>query len=185
MSRIVSRRQYFDTALTILADTGFKGLNIGRLCETLGVTSGSFYHHFGSWHDFVDEFLASWEGGQAKVLNELDFGRGTWTTDIDAMRKLTLGLNHEAEAAIRAWSANDETVRAVQQRMDALRGETVGRAVARVVADPHTAAVLTSFGLAMLVGYQQLSQSNKPSIDEMLDEYVRLINSHIRAGSDS
>ena len=120
MSRIVSRRQYFDTALTILADTGFKGLNIGRLCETLGVTSGSFYHHFGSWQDFVDEFLAAWEGGQATVLRELDFGRGNWTSDVDAMRKLTLGLNHEAEAAIRAWSANDESVRVVQQRMDAL-----------------------------------------------------------------
>jgi AcrR family transcriptional regulator len=180
MSRIVSRRQYFDAASNILADSGFKSLNIGRLCETLGVTSGSFYHHFTSWQDFVDGFLHSWESGQADVLRELDFGRGSWTSDIASLRKLTLGLNQAAEAAIRAWSANDESVRAVQQRVDQLRRSTVHRAVSRVVPDRDTADVLTSFGMAMLVGYQQLSGDDQPPVGKLLDEYVRLIDLHMR-----
>jgi AcrR family transcriptional regulator len=181
MSRIVSREQYFEAALVILADTGFKGLNIGKLCETLGVTSGSFYHHFTSWQDFVDSFLHSWESGQAAVLRELNFGRGNWDSDIAAMRQLTVGLNQAAEAAIRAWSANDETVREVQRRVDELRRATVHRAVRRVVSDDEAAEVLTSLGMAMLVGYQQLSGDLRPPMSRLLDEYVRLIDLHHRA----
>lgn len=181
MSRIVSRDQYFDAALGILADTGFKGLNIGRLCETLGVTSGSFYHHFSSWGDFVDAFLHSWESGQANVLRELNFGRGSWIADIAALRQLTESLNQAAEAGIRAWSANDETVREVQTRVDNVRCVTVQKAIRQVVADDETASVLTTLGMSMLIGYQQLSGDSRPSMARLLDEYVRLIDFHHRA----
>jgi len=111
MSRVVSREQYFDAALEILAQSGFKGLNIGVLCRNLGVTSGSFYHHFGSWQGFVDVLLEFWENRQGILLRNLDFGKGEPETDLELLGKLTEGLNHKAEAAIRAWAANDRASR--------------------------------------------------------------------------
>ncbi|MEV6903477.1 hypothetical protein [Amycolatopsis sp. NPDC051372] len=38
----VTREQYFEAALGVLAGDGFAGLNVGRLCRDLGVTSGPF-----------------------------------------------------------------------------------------------------------------------------------------------
>jgi hypothetical protein len=55
MARTVTREQYFDAALAVLAGSGFKGLNIGVMSKRLGMTSGAFYHHFGNWPVFVDD----------------------------------------------------------------------------------------------------------------------------------
>ena len=48
--------------------------------------------------------------------------------------------------------------------------------------DDETALVLTTLGMAMLIGYQQLSGDSRPPMGSLLDEYVRLIDSHHRAG---
>jgi AcrR family transcriptional regulator len=176
---IVSKEQYFEAALDVLAGSGFKGLNIGRMCKNLGVTSGSFYHYFGSWPAFVDALLEFWENRQVRILRDLDWGTSGPEADFAALMQLTLGLRHEAEAAIRAWGMNDETVRVAQKRVDDARLKTVGKAVLGIVGDREIAKVVTSSGLAMLVGYQQLAAAGDPmELEKLLDEYTRLVFSH-------
>jgi AcrR family transcriptional regulator len=179
MSRIVTREQYFESALAALAELGFTGLNIGLMCKKLGVTSGSFYHHFGNWQGFVDALLGYWENRQVMILREVEFGAGPPEADIESLRRLTLGLHHEAEAAIRAWGANDDSVREVRNRVDDARRKTVNKAVLRVVGDKAVAKVVTSLGMSMLVGYQQVAgDGGYVSLDKLLDEFVRLVYSH-------
>ena len=168
---MASRREYFEAALKVLAERGFTGLNVGALCRELGVTSGSFYHHFGGWPEFVAQLLDHWESRQ--VLGP--------PADFAALMDRTLGLPHEAEAAIRAWARNDETVRAVQKRVDDARVRTVGKAVEGLVGDRALARTLTSLGMAMLVGHQQLASAGEHGeLTELLAEYTRLV--HARAG---
>ncbi|WP_406277178.1 TetR/AcrR family transcriptional regulator [Nocardia sp. NBC_00881] len=179
MSRVVTKEQYFDTALEVLAEFGFKGLNIGVLCRRLGVTSGSFYHHFGSWQGFVDALLDHWENRQVRILRTLKFNQGNPDDDIRAMSVLAAGLHHAAEAAIRAWAANDESVNLALKRVDESRRRTVHKAIKGVVGDNDTTTVVTSLGMAMLVGYQQIAAGGEElSLDGLLTEYARLIYSH-------
>jgi erythromycin esterase-like protein len=104
------------------------------------------------------------------------FGAGGPAADFDALMRLTRGLRHRAEAAIRAWAANDETVRAAQKRVDDARVKTVGKVVGELIADRERAKVVTSLGLAMLVGYQQLAAAGGfADLGEILDEYTRLV----------
>jgi AcrR family transcriptional regulator len=181
MSRVVTKEQYFDTGLEVLAELGFKGVNIGVLCRRLGVTSGSFYHHFGSWQGFVDELLEHWENRQVLILRTLNFNQGNPDDDIRAMSDLASGLHHSAEAAIRAWAANDESVNLALKRVDESRRRTVHKAIKGVVGDEETATVVTSLGMAMLIGYQQIAKSGEDvSLDKLLTEYARLIYSHAR-----
>ena len=174
----VTRQAYFEAALDVLAEHGFTELNVGRLCRRLGVTSGSFYHHFGGWPGFVEEFLGNWENRQVLILRSRNFGSGGPSDDFAALMDLTLGLPHEAEAAIRAWAANDETVRAAQKRVDSARLRTVGKAVKGIVGDGALARTLTSLGMAMLVGHQQLASAGEHSeLAALLAEYTRLVHS--------
>jgi len=183
MSRVVTKEQYFHTALEVLAELGFKGLNIGLLCRRLGVTSGSFYHHFGSWQGFVDSLLEHWENRQILLLRDRNFNQGNPDDDVTAMFDLTLGLHHAAEAAIRAWAANDESVNLALKRVDESRRRTVHKAVVGVIGEDTTAAVVTSLGMAMLVGYQQIAAGggDGTSLDDLLTQYTRLIYSHARS----
>lgn len=176
MASIVSRERYFEAALDLLAESGFAGLNIGTLGKRLGVTSGSFYHHFDGWPGFVGALLEFWAQRQVRILRELDFGSGGPEADFAVLMSLTRGLRHRAEAAIRAWAANDETVRAAQKRVDDARVKTVGKVVADLIPDRRRAEVVTSLGLAMLVGYQQVAAGGGfTDLGEILDEYTRLV----------
>ncbi|MBF6090228.1 TetR/AcrR family transcriptional regulator [Nocardia cyriacigeorgica] len=181
MSRVVTKEQYFHTGLEVLAELGFKNLNIGVLCRRLGVTSGSFYHHFGSWQGFVDALLDHWENRQVMILRTLNFNQGHPDDDIRAMSDLALGLHHAAEAAIRAWAANDESVNLAVKRVDESRRRTVHKAIKGVVGDDETAAVVTELGMAMLIGFQQTATGEQPiGLDRLLTEYARLIYTHAR-----
>jgi AcrR family transcriptional regulator len=174
----VTRQAYFEAALKALAKHGFTELNVGRLCRDLGVTSGSFYHHFGGWPGFVEQLLDHWENRQVRILRDGNFGSGGAPADFAALMDLTLGLPHEAEAAIRAWSMNDESVRAAQKRVDEARLRTVGKAVKGIVGDRELARTLTSLGMAMLVGHQQLTSAGEHSeLAALLAEYTRLVHS--------
>jgi AcrR family transcriptional regulator len=164
-----TRRAYFEAALNVLAEQGFTELNVGALCRDLGVTSGSFYHHFGGWPGFVAQLLEHWENRQVRILRERNFA---------ALMDLTLGLPHEAEAAIRAWARNDETVRAAQKRVDDARLRTVGKAVQGIVGDRALARTLTALGMAVLVGHQQLAAAGEHGeLTALLAEYTRLVHS--------
>jgi AcrR family transcriptional regulator len=182
MSRTVSREQYFEVAFELLPQAGFKGLNIGLMCRELGVTSGSFYHHFGSWDGFVAAFLSHWERLQGGRMKAMDFGAGDVRRDLDALRSLTLGLPHEAEAAIRAWSDTNEVVRGAVIRVDQTRFATLAEVTTRAIGDAAQALVIASVALAMLVGYQQMLRAGEEfaSIDKLIEAYNILLDAHMR-----
>lgn len=179
MPTIVSKDQYFERALSILADSGFKDLNIRGMCTALGVTTGSFYHHFGSWKSFLAALLDYWERRQELILRDLRFGAGSADDDIAALRALALGLPHAAEASIRAWGMNDPMVRLAQNRVDAARYRTVRAAVARVVDNEESAETLAALGMSMLIGFQHLRADGEHcELDTLLDRYLHLVYLH-------
>ena len=182
MSRTVSREQYFEVAFVLLPQAGFKGLNIGLMCRELGVTSGSFYHHFGSWDGFVAAFLSHWERLQGGRMREMAFGAGDVRRDLDALRELTVGLPHAAEAALRAWSDTNDVVRASVIRVDQVRFATLAEVTTRAIDDAAQALVIASAALAMLVGYQQMLRAGEEfaSIDTLIAAYNTLLDAHTR-----
>ena len=93
--------QYYDAAMSILAREGAAGLKIGPLCRSLGVTSGSFYHHFGGWAGFVRGLLRYWEAEQTDRIVELARATADPVERIDVVKQLTVALRHDAEAADR------------------------------------------------------------------------------------
>jgi AcrR family transcriptional regulator len=187
MSRTVSREQYFEVAFELLPQAGFKGLNIGLMCRALGVTSGSFYHHFGSWDGFVEAFLSHWERLQGRRMREMAFGVGDVRRDLEALRELTVGLPHAAEAAIRAWSDSNEVVRSAVIRVDQTRFATLAEVTTRAIGDAPQALVIASAALAMLVGYQQLLRAGEEfaTIDKLAESYNVLLEAHIRSAAES
>ncbi|ALE79138.1 hypothetical protein WY02_12605 [Pseudonocardia sp. AL041005-10] len=105
--RQIAAEQYYDAAMSILAREGAAGLKIGPLCRSLGVTSGSFYHHFGGWAGFVRGLLRYWEAEQTDRIVELARATADPVERIDVVKQLTVALRHDAEAAIRAWAQID------------------------------------------------------------------------------
>jgi AcrR family transcriptional regulator len=177
----VTPEQYFAAALTRLAEQGADGLTISSLCNRLGVTSGSFYHYFGSWSGFVDALLAHWEDAQTQRIVELARATAHPMERLAFMGERAVALPHEAEAAIRAWGRSDDTVRAVVRRVDTRRhGELRTILVAAQVA-PTRADELATMGMALMVGMQQLQRPvDTATLRVLFDELIRLARFHSR-----
>jgi AcrR family transcriptional regulator len=158
----LDRTAYFIAAFNILAESGHDGLTIAALCNHLGVTKGSFYHHFIDISDFVDALLVFWTTEHQTGLSLL--GEEVPNTDqrLDELKGVAMALPHGAEAAIRAWSWSNESVAKVQKQVDTDRMEHLARTAENAGLSGERARLLAKITMSVMVGMQQLDRPTDP-----------------------
>ena len=52
---------FFQAGFDVLAESGYGGLKLASVCGRLGVTSGSFYHHFANWSEYTRQLITHWQ----------------------------------------------------------------------------------------------------------------------------
>ncbi|MFJ2758986.1 TetR/AcrR family transcriptional regulator [Nocardioides sp. NPDC087217] len=120
-----AEESFYDAGLEILASDGYAGLKLAPLCAHLGVTTGSFYHRFDNWADFTGRLIAHWHQQRTTMLVNLVAAEPDPIHRLKMLHDVAMSLPHRAEAAIRAWSAIDPSVRAVQAAVDEERYQVV------------------------------------------------------------
>jgi AcrR family transcriptional regulator len=176
MRLVVTREDYFEAALAVLAQEGHHALKMTPLCRSLGVTTGSFYNYFGSWENFPPELLAYWEREKTVRLLELATAARTPRERRATMRRLVSELPHEAESAIRAWGNGDPGVASVLHRVDEERLDAIRTVIADTVTNRRRADLLARMGLSILVGIQCLRTPVDPAeLLRILEEFDRLV----------
>jgi AcrR family transcriptional regulator len=175
----VTREDYFEAALKILATEGHHALKMTPLCKALGVTSGSFYNYFGSWENFAPELLSYWEHEKTVRNFELSTAQTEPVDRRAVMRELTSELPHEAESAIRAWSNGDPAVADVLRRVDQERFDALRTVIGDTITDPHRADLIASMGMSILIGMQSWRAPVDPDeLRQVLEEYDHVIADH-------
>lgn len=167
----LSRSAYYEAGLELLAEGGHGGLTIAALCERLGVTKGSFYHHFGDMAEYVGLLLDHWEAEHATRLIALSESVTDPEERFDLLQGIAVGLPHGAEAAIRAWSWNSDVVAAAQQRVDEARMKHLTEAGIDAGLEPARAKRMAKISLSVLVGMQLLERPPRTkSMEEVFGE---------------
>jgi AcrR family transcriptional regulator len=155
------RDDWFAPAFEILSAAGPEALTIAALCRRLRVTKGSFYHHFSGMPQFVEALLRHWEDEFAAILDEV-----AGVSDPAHRFELTAhhvhSMQHDAEAALRAWGYRDAVVGAAVARMDRARAQNYANTLALVIDDPQRCRLLASMGTAVLIGLQMCERPVDP-----------------------
>jgi AcrR family transcriptional regulator len=154
----LGRDAYYDAAFDLLAEQGPSGLTIAALCTRLGVTKGSFYHHFDDMPAFVRLLLEHWRTEHATRLITLSESIADPGERFDLLEGIAIGLPHGTEAAIRAWSWSDETVAQAQHAVDMDRLDHLTRSGMAAGHSAERAELLARISLSVLVGLQQLER---------------------------
>jgi AcrR family transcriptional regulator len=175
MARLVAQ-DYFREALTVLADQGGEGVTIAAVCDALGVTKGSFYHHFGSLTGFVDQLLPYWEAQRSSRL----VGRTRPPPDprrrLVRLIELAVELPHPTEAAMRAWGWRQPEVALAVERVDGRRERHLTGVIAAVGVDRRAARTHARIMLDVIISAQQREDPVDPRrLRQLLDECTRLI----------
>lgn len=149
------RLPYFVCALEILATDGYGGLKLAPLCRKLGVTTGAFYHSFDNWRDFTAQLLEHWHQERTTQLVELALAVPDPLDQLENLLEATINLPHQAEAAIRVWSALDDDVAVLQASVDRERYDVIYTAFMTLLGDPAEADLFSRAGMFLLVGFEQ------------------------------
>ncbi len=123
----LTRQAWIDAGVQLLTEQGVGAISIETLAAQLGVTRGSFYHHFADRTEFLQAMLDDWARGLtfdiAEQVNALDLDPATTLLVLLKMiRSQKLGGK---DAPFRAWALHDPQARAVLEKVDAVRLGTI------------------------------------------------------------
>jgi AcrR family transcriptional regulator len=166
-----SATDFVAAALDVLADQGSDGLTIAALCSAVGVTKGSFYHHFDGMPGFVTALLSYWEAEHSERLITISRDTPDPVHRIGVLLEIAVALPHAAESAIRGWARSSPEVAAVQSRVDAGRERHLAEAFRALGLEGPTALLQARMALSLLIGVQLRGPVLAPELRAM---FVRL-----------
>lgn len=122
------RERWLRSGLEALAEEGPGGLKIDRLVRRVGLTKGSFFHHFAGAADYRTALLERLEVEATAALNEAAASPPPAEPQ-ELFEELTGSIGRpgsglwrpELEIALRAWSFTASEVRESQTRIDRQR----------------------------------------------------------------
>lgn len=117
------REAWLRAALEVLAHAGQAKLRVDNLASELGVTKGSFYHHFKNRDDFVRSLTAYWASAFTDwVIDELQKMEGTAN---ERLLRLMQFIEREQldryDIAFRSWAAQDPFIAEDVKKVDLAR----------------------------------------------------------------
>lgn len=139
-----ARQRWLDAGIEVLAEEGgVDAVRIDRLAQRLGLSTGSFYHHFQGAAGFKKDLLAHLEQTQTSAFadaiidTQVSPDNGLKTSS-DLIARLAAARaeirSPRLEAALRAWALTDPDAARTQAAIDEARLETI-RSVWRQVTD--------------------------------------------------
>ncbi|WP_101759878.1 TetR/AcrR family transcriptional regulator [Oceanicoccus sp. KOV_DT_Chl] len=173
----VSKQDWIDCAIKLLAATGHKGVTLEALLAKLGVSHGSFYHHFKNRQQLTEAMLAYWEQSMTADILARTAVISSVSERVDSLIDMgaeIFELQTPLENAIRTWSQSDLKVKAAMVRVDRLRRQHCQDLVGLVVADSQRAKTLGDLVHAVFIGSQQCQPAYTSS--ETLAVYHQLQN---------
>lgn len=147
-----SRQDWLDEGLRALAEVNASGLTIDFMTARLGVTKGSFYHHFGSYSRFVEALLAHFEDTGTSQIIAMTTAAGEPLARLNALIDISADYAAQTEVAIRAWALHDKTVQAVQERIDQRRVDYVCQLLGELGFTESKAQTLSQVLYTLLIG---------------------------------
>ena len=163
-------RDWLEAALEALSEGGIAAVSIERIAAKLGITRGSFYHHFRDRADLLERTLAYWrEGWTRSVIDESNaLGIDARTTLLALARTIRGRRAAEYDVAIRAWAVHDPVAAAVVRRVDEERLGHLRRLFAKMGFDELEAENRSRLFLYYEMGEPAMFARQSKSLEERL-----------------
>ena len=128
----LDRAAWIAAALRTLAARGIEDVRVEVLARELGITKGSFYHHFRNRDDLLGSLLDAWRRRMViDVIDALEAIPDPRQRFHRLMRLPTLDqrADLDVELAVRLWARRDIKVQIALEQVDALRIDFVARVI--------------------------------------------------------
>lgn len=153
-----TQQEWLEQGLIALHESGVDALTIDLMCQRLGVTKGSFYHHFANRTDFLRALLGHWE---EQYTSQFIAYAEKGATPLEKIRRLTSLIvdvdgSTDVEATIRLWAFHEPMAREVVERVDRRRIDYVRDLNLQLTGNLAHAETVARISYAILVGSQYI-----------------------------
>ncbi len=169
-----TKQDWLQAGMMALGQGGIDALTIERLTSLLGVTKGSFYHHFKNQQTYREALLAAWETDSIHIVQAIP-PKASPSEAIATILGSLRARDPQAEVAIRAWAMQDPLARVYVARVDRYRVEAMQKILGDAAGDQAAGDLRGLMLYSMLLGC--LSMVPPLSIDEvepMVNEFKRV-----------
>jgi AcrR family transcriptional regulator len=167
----LSREAWLDEGLKQLREHGAEALTIDQLTRRLGVTKGSFYHHFRNREEYSQALLALWEEKLTRQLIEASSrGRDFSEKNLKLIQMTEQLTDSQLEVAIRAWAQQDPLAMSYQERVDRQRVEYLCELFRLVIDDEELVEAMALIRYSFYIGAQQI----RPALSR--EQHIRLLH---------
>jgi len=150
-----TKGHWLSAGMALLVARGPDSISVEQLCQQVGLTKGSFYHHFKDHPQFVDELVADWQQQNLhQPINESTNGSGQ--ARLSTLTALSAALDPEQEIAVRRLASRNDKVRAVLALVDEARMDYLATLYREAGLKPRQAADAAKIQYAGFVGAQSL-----------------------------
>jgi AcrR family transcriptional regulator len=145
--------RWLDQGMSVLAEQGAAGVRVDYIAARLGVTKGSFHHHFNGITDYHRSLWARYENDSMNALQNAVSATAHLPPQ-QALTELqdTFVFDPLIEGAIRGWAFGNEEARAVQERVDAARLDALTGLWQQILTDPARARVAALVPHLLMIG---------------------------------
>lgn len=118
----LTQRDWLEAGQTLLRRGGLRALKLRPLADELGVSTGSFYHHFSDFDAYQGRLAAYWAEGQ--VADLIDAVARAEPDPVGQIRRLAQIVRRRGlsrlSIAMRAWADSDPRAKMAVERHDQL-----------------------------------------------------------------
>lgn len=166
-----ARDRWIDEGIAVLREQGAAGLRVDRVAIRLGLTKGSFHHHFRGADDYRRALLRRYEADARAAID----AALTAVAELDPEHALMAlparaDVDPDLEGAVRGWAVEDDEARAAQQRVDRARLDALVRLWRRVVPDARRARTAALVPHLLMIG----ASMARPTKKELRDVFALL-----------
>jgi AcrR family transcriptional regulator len=177
----LKRDDWLQHGLQALAEGGIDTLTIDALCQQLGVTKGSFYHHFGNHRAYLTAILEYWENEYtSRFINESQTG-STVEEQLKRLNDMVVASYGHYEVNIRAWAQSDPLAREFQERVDQRRLAYLYNLYKQWLNDDNRAKAMAHLVYTTLIGSSHLvpplAQTEFEEMTDLLALLIQTLNS--------
>ena len=118
----LGRRDWILAGQDILRETGISGVKLAPLTRRLGVSTGSFYHHFADFDEYLGAVAEAYSLDRVQgLLARASESAGDPVGRIRALAKLSLeDHTFDLDRSMRIWATMDERAQVTMQKAEEL-----------------------------------------------------------------
>ena len=173
---------WIEAGFQFLAKGGIDSVRIDRMSKKIGLTRGSFYWHFKSRDELLNEMLKFWEHvATTSIIALIEQEHQNPNEKLATLIKLSTQQPDEkyggkyAELGIRIWGGNDDKVAAIVAKIDGKRIAYVKQLLVEMKLETTNAAFLAEIIYNAFIGVmsRDLNEKQIKQITDLASNYIR------------